>query len=105
MDNADGLLRPGMSATVALPLGDETGNVVTVPLASVQRVGTGWVVFLPRKEEGHFDVRAIGRGRELGGEVEVLSGLRAGELVVVDGSFLLKAESDKARGEGGGHEH
>jgi len=34
--------------------------------------------------------------------LEVLSGLRPGEDVVVDGAFLLKAEADKARG-GGEH--
>ena len=107
--NPDGTLRPGMSATASLPLGDATGaaggTVVAVPLASVQRVGDGWAVFLPKSEEGSFEIRPIGRGRELGGEVEILSGLTADETVVVDGAFLLKAESDKARGEGGGHDH
>jgi cobalt-zinc-cadmium efflux system membrane fusion protein len=34
----------------------------------------------------------------------VLSGLQAGESLVIDGAFLLKAEADKARGGGGGHE-
>jgi cobalt-zinc-cadmium efflux system membrane fusion protein len=103
--NPTGELRPGMSATVALPLGETGGAIVTVPLAAVQRVADHWVVFLPGSEEGVFDVRRIGRGRELGGEVEVLSGLAAGTRVVVDGAFLVKAEADKARGEGGGHDH
>lgn len=102
--NADGSLRPGMSAMVSLPLGDGTGSVVAVPIAAVQRVGEDWVVFIPHGE-GVFDIRAIGRGRDLGGEVEILSGLANGETVVVDGAFLLKAEADKARGEGGGHDH
>jgi cobalt-zinc-cadmium efflux system membrane fusion protein len=35
--------------------------------------------------------------------VEVLSGLRAGEDIVVDGAFLLKAQAEK--GEGGHDEH
>jgi cobalt-zinc-cadmium efflux system membrane fusion protein len=105
IDNADDVLRPGMSATVHLPLGDTSGTVVTVPLAAVQRVGETWCVFVPRSE-GLFEVREIGRGRELGGEIEVVRGIAAGETVVVDGSFLLKAEADKARGEGGEeHEH
>lgn len=99
--NADGTLRPGMSATVALPLGEDTGNVVTVPLAAVQRVGSGWAVFVPRAEKGLFEARPIGRGRQLGLDVEVLSGLVASETIVVDGAFLLKAESDKAHGAGG----
>jgi cobalt-zinc-cadmium efflux system membrane fusion protein len=102
--NPDGLLRPGMSATVSLPLGETTGSVVAVPLAAVQRVNERWVVFVPRGP-GVFDVRAVGRGRDLGGEVEILDGLTPGDEVVVDGAFLLKAEADKARGEGGGHDH
>lgn len=105
LDNPDDVLRPGMSATVHLPLGDTSGTVVTVPLAAVQRVGETWCVFVPRAA-GVYQVRQIGRGRELGGEIEVVRGLVAGENVVVDGSFLLKAEADKARGEGGeAHEH
>jgi cobalt-zinc-cadmium efflux system membrane fusion protein len=102
--NADGVLRPGMSATVSLPLGDASGTVVAVPLAAVQRVGETWAVFCPRGP-GEFAVRPIGRGRDLAGEVEVLSGLAPGDAVVVDGAFLLKAEADKARGEGGDHDH
>ena len=39
-----------------------------------------------------------GRGRDLAGEVEVLSGLRAGETIVVDGAFLLKAQAEKGAG-------
>jgi membrane fusion protein, heavy metal efflux system len=102
--NADGTLRPGMSATVSLPLGDAGSSVVAVPLAAVQRVGDRWVVFAPR-EPGSFQPIAIGRGRDLGGEVEVLSGLAPGDTIVIDGAFLLKAEADKARGEGAAHEH
>lgn len=101
--NPTGELRPGMSATVSLPLGDAAGTVVVVPLASVQRVGDGWAVFVPRGP-ADFAIRPVGRGRELGNEVELLSGLAAGETVVVEGAFLLKAEADKARGEGGEEE-
>lgn len=100
--NPDGVLRPGMSATVAIPLG-ETGEaaVVVIPAAAVQRVGASWAVFIPHGP-GRFAVRPIGRGRDLAGEVEVVSGLTAGEDIVVDGAFLLKAQADKASG--GGHE-
>jgi len=101
--NPGRLLRPGMSATVWLPVGEGT-PVTAVPAAALQRLGDRWCVFIPG-EPGTFAVRTVGRGRDLGGEVEIVSGLQAGETVVVDGSFLLKAEAEKARGEGGHHEH
>lgn len=103
--NPDGSLRPGMSATVSIPLGESgAAPLIVVPAAAVQRVGAAWAVFIPHGDDA-FEVRAIGRGRDLAGDVEVLSGLKPGESLVVDGAFLLKAEADKARGGGGGHDH
>lgn len=101
--NPDGVLRPGMSATASIPLGDVSdAPVLVVPAASVQRIGEAWVVFVPHGPDA-FEARPLGRGRDLAGEVEVLSGLKAGDEIVIDGAFLLKAEADKARG-GRGHE-
>jgi membrane fusion protein, heavy metal efflux system len=101
----DGVLRPGMSATASIRLG-EAGKapVVVVPAAAVQRVGASWAVFIPHGV-GAFEARAIGRGRDLSGEVEVLSGLAPGEELVIEGAFRLKAEADKARGGTAEHEH
>jgi cobalt-zinc-cadmium efflux system membrane fusion protein len=103
--NAEGLLRPGMSATARIALGDATSRLIAVPTQAVQRVDRGWAVFVPEKEQGGFEVRPVGRGRDLDGEVEILSGLSAGETVVIDGAFLLKAQLDKARGGGAEHHH
>lgn len=103
VDNADGVLRPGMTASVSVPLGDANDQALCVPTAAVQRVGDGWAVFVPRGP-GLFAIRPIGRGRDLGGAVEVMSGLGPGEEVVVGGAFLLKAEADKARGGGAGED-
>jgi len=100
--NPSGELRPGMSATAAVPVGDEGEPVLAVPVAALQRVRGEWCVFLP-KEEHHFDIRRVGRGRDLGGSVEIISGLTAGEKVVVDGAFLLKAQAEK--GAAGHDEH
>lgn len=104
IENSGGMLRPGMSAAAWVRLGDPGGTVVAVPAASLQRVQDEWRVFIPRGA-GAFEMRTVGRGRDLGGEVEIVSGLRPGEKVVVEGAFLLKAEADKARGEGEQHEH
>ena len=95
------MLRPGMSATAFLIAGNDTGKLLAVPAASLQRTGERWVVFVPRSED-EFEIRTVGRGRDLGGEVEIVSGLKAGETVVVDGAFLLKAQVE--RSQGGEHE-
>lgn len=104
LDNPTGVLRPGMSAAALLALGDSSESVVAVPVEALQRHPQGWCVFVTRSEEGEFEMRPVGRGRDLHGEVEILSGLRAGEQIVVEGAFLLKVEADKARG-GGNDEH
>jgi cobalt-zinc-cadmium efflux system membrane fusion protein len=102
VQNSGNLLRPGMSATATLPVGAAGDAILTVPVASVQRVRNEWCVFLP-KDANHFEIRRIGRGRDLGGEVEVLSGLRAGENIVVDGAFLLKAQAEKGEADHDAH--
>lgn len=102
VENRDGSLRPGMSATAWLTVGQPAGDVLTVPAASLQRVRERWIVFLPRNDT-EFEMREVGRGRDLGGEVEILSGLNPGDKIVVDGAFLLKAQADRAQGEE--HEH
>jgi cobalt-zinc-cadmium efflux system membrane fusion protein len=92
--NQRGLLRPGMSASATVPVGVSTSWVLTVPVAAVQRVRNEWCVFLPR-DASTFEIRKIGRGRDLGDEVEVLSGLTPGEKIVVEGAFLLKSQAEK----------
>jgi cobalt-zinc-cadmium efflux system membrane fusion protein len=100
--NRSGLLRPGMSAAATLTVGNTGAPILTIPVAAVQRVRNEWCVFLP-KDGNHFEIRRIGRGRDLGSEVEVLSGLSAGDPVVVDGAFLLKAQAEKGEAEHAEH--
>ena len=102
VQNRANRLRPGMSATASVPVGASQAAILTVPVAAVQRVRNEWCVFLP-KSEGTFEIRKIGRGRDLGGEVEVLTGLKSGETIVVDGAFLLKAQAEKGQAGHGDH--
>lgn len=104
LSNERGLLRPGMSGNAWLQLSTAGQTVLTVPVASLQRVRDQWVVFVPKSELA-FEIRTIGRGRDLQGEVEVLAGLRQGETIVLDGAFLLKAEAEKAEDGGEHHDH
>jgi cobalt-zinc-cadmium efflux system membrane fusion protein len=102
--NADGVLRPGMSANARLEVMGQTQTALVVPAAALQRVGERWLVFVPHGSE-EFEMRPVGRGRDLGNDVEVVSGLKAGETVVVEGAFLLKAEAEKRAGGADEHGH
>jgi cobalt-zinc-cadmium efflux system membrane fusion protein len=103
LPNEGGQLKPGMFATAWLATGGEGEKVVAVPATALQRMDDQWIVFLP-KGEGKFEVRPVERGRDLGDEVAVLSGLQPGERVVVEGAFVLRAEAEKKEG-GGEHHH
>jgi cobalt-zinc-cadmium efflux system membrane fusion protein len=102
--NSEQLLRPGMSATAWVPVGKSSEKVFAVPVAALQRIENEWIVFIPTGPDT-FEMRTVGRGRDLGTEIEIVSGLKGGERVVVEGAFLLKAEAEKARSEGSEHEH
>ena len=103
LPNGGGTLKPGMFATAWLATGGEGERVVAVPSTALQRLEDRWVVFLPRGE-GRFEVRPVERGRDLGDEVAIVSGLRPGERVVIEGAFVLRAEAEKKAG-GGEHDH
>ena len=101
--NPDRLLRPGMFATAGVAVPEGT-PVVAVPRDAIQSVDGVEVVWVPGDEPGEFVGLPVARGQELlGGSVEILSGLGAGEPLVVRGAFTLKAEHDE--GEFGGHVH
>ena len=104
LSNAGGRLKPGMFATAWIGTGGEGEKVVAVPSTALQRTGNRWAVFLPRGP-GRFEVRPVERGRDLGNEVAIASGLKPGEPVVVEGAFVLRAEAEKQEGVGGEHRH
>lgn len=91
-DNPTGLLKPGMFATVLLQ-STLKRQAVLVPQSAVLSTGTRSVAFVSLGQ-GRFEPRNVQLGVETGdGQVEVLEGLRPGELVVTSGQFLLDSES------------
>lgn len=107
LSNPSGQLKPGMFATAWISTGGPGERVVAVPAVALQRMDDQWAVFLPlgRPGSGRFEVRPVERGRDLGDEVAVLSGLKPGERVVVEGAFVLRAEAEKKEGGGEHHHH
>jgi len=61
-----------------------------VPLTAVTRLANKDVVFV-RQPDGDFELHDVTLGRSAQGRVEILGGLRAEEVVVVDGVFTLKS--------------
>jgi cobalt-zinc-cadmium efflux system membrane fusion protein len=104
LPNRAGALRPGMSASARLEVAGQSRTILAVPAAALQRVGDRWLAFVPTGRY-EYEMRPVGRGRDLGNDVEVVSGLEAGETVVVEGAFLLKAEAEKRAGGGDEHGH
>lgn len=82
-DNADEALKPGMFLSVELALARRE-NAVIIAEEAVVPEGAKHFVFLVTADN-KVDRREIKLGQRLPGEVEVLSGLAAGDIVVVRG--------------------
>jgi membrane fusion protein, heavy metal efflux system len=95
LGNAEGRLRLGMYVNMAFRT-QGADRVVLVPKAAVQALGDRQVVFVvPKDEEGKFIQRTVRLGAPVGESYAVVSGLRPGDSVVTEGSFLLRAESTR----------
>ncbi|MBI5845750.1 MAG: efflux RND transporter periplasmic adaptor subunit [Deltaproteobacteria bacterium] len=83
-------LKPGMFVDVNLV--SDFGESVSVPDTALLRTGARTVVFV-EKGEGRFEPKAVTPGAAGQGRVQVLTGLSAGEKVVVSANFLMDSES------------
>ncbi len=92
LPNPDFALLPDMYADVDIATGSDE-PVVAVPQSAVIDSGTRQVVIVD-KGSGRFEPREVKLGRKGDGYVEVLSGLASDENIVVNGNFLIDAESN-----------
>jgi len=90
VENPDRVLKPGMFVEIELP-GTVAANVVQVPRTAVVE-GQGDTFVFVQKGNGLFERRDVKTGRSAGDSVEILSGLKEGELVVIAGAFAIKSE-------------
>ncbi len=90
--NPQGALKPEMFARVSLETG-ATRSSIAVPDAAVDEDGEDRFVYVA--VEGGFEKRKVITGKTVGGMVEIASGVKAGERVVMDGMFVVKSESKK----------
>ncbi|MBC7879986.1 MAG: efflux RND transporter periplasmic adaptor subunit [Anaerolineae bacterium] len=89
--NPDHKLKPGMLVQAEVDFGGSSREVLAIPEQAIYEVNGKRVVFI-REAMARFVARPITVGNRIGTYVEVLSGLKAGEAIVVEGGFVLKAE-------------
>lgn len=95
VDNADGRLKPGMFADVEI-VTTVLDNVLLSPDSALQTDGEEQVVFVAL-DGNKFEKRIVKLGLEQSGRVQILEGVKAGENIVTEGSFILKSEMLKGQ--------
>ncbi len=87
IDNGDGRLRPGLFARADLGVSERKG-VTLVPEEAILQRADGAVLF--RLDEGNFVERlVVETGTHRQGDIEVVSGIRPGDSVVIRGHAAL----------------
>ncbi len=97
--NADGLWRPGSAVKARITVEQQPAALV-VPLSALQSF-RDWTVAFVRVGDT-YEIRPLELGKRDATRVEVLSGLKAGDQVVVEQSYLVKADIEKS---GASHDH
>ncbi|MCG2576929.1 efflux RND transporter periplasmic adaptor subunit [Dechloromonas sp. XY25] len=97
--NPKGRLKPAMFAEVEIPVAG-AGSVVSVPNSAVIDTGKRQVVIV-QLGEGRFEPRVVRLGARGGEFVQVLEGVKDGDMVVTAANFLIDAESNLKAALGG----
>lgn len=89
--NPKGQLRPGMFATIRLSAGT-VGETLVIPEEAIVLQSSGQKVY--RVVAGKVELVAVTTGKRRQGEVEILTGLQAGETVVTAGQLKIRPGSE-----------
>jgi cobalt-zinc-cadmium efflux system membrane fusion protein len=97
LPNPAGKYKPAMLATMVLK--DRPENRLMIPASAVVREGAGEHVFVQTGPDT-FVLRQVTLGGEFGDGRAVISGLRPGEKIVLDGAFHLNNERKRIAAQG-----
>jgi Cu(I)/Ag(I) efflux system membrane fusion protein len=87
--NKDNILKPGMPAYVVIK--NPQYKTLSLPIDAVLRTGTMAMVWT-RTSANKFMSKMVETGMESDGMIEIKSGLKEGDAVVVNGAYLLQSE-------------
>jgi membrane fusion protein, heavy metal efflux system len=90
LNNPGNRLKPEMLANAEIPVGAGKPGLV-VPSDAIQQINNQDVVFV-RSAADRFTVRSVRIGETVDGKTPVLEGLKPGEQIAVQGSFVLKSQ-------------
>ncbi|PCI53072.1 MAG: efflux transporter periplasmic adaptor subunit [Alphaproteobacteria bacterium] len=96
-DNKDGLLRPDMFARLTIQTNTDTPDMsisetMIIPREALIRTGRTERVIIALGN-GQYQPAKVVSGQEIGDNIEILSGLRAREKIVVSSQFLIDSEA------------
>ncbi len=93
LDNPGQVLKIGMYVNVAFgTMGNSERTMPTIPATAVQNMSDKQVVFVATDKPNVFLVKTVRLGKENNGQFVVSEGLNVGDMIVTEGSFLLRAE-------------
>ncbi len=95
-DNPAGKLK--LEMFVDLEIKVDLGKHLSIPETALIDTGTRKVVYLDLGNE-RYKMQEVKTGFEADGYVQVLSGLKAGDMVVTDGNFILDSQSTLTGGQ------
>jgi membrane fusion protein, heavy metal efflux system len=90
LNNPGNRLKPEMLANAEMPVGAGKSGIA-VPSDAIQQINNQDVVFV-RSAADRFTVRSVRIGETVDGKTPVLEGLKPGEQIAVQGSFVLKSQ-------------
>lgn len=97
--NNDGRLRAAMFATTWVASG-ERRDAVVVPDSAVQLLDNRTVVFIAQPDGSggaRLERRDVEIGETVSGQTQIVSGMRAGDVVVIAGAFAVKSEFARSK--------
>jgi len=101
LENAKNLWIPGLFVTGSISTSESKVDMI-VPKTALEKINNKTIVFI--KDDDGFEPREVTVGRVNQIRVEILDGLKAGDVYVSKGGFTLKAELQKSELTGG-HGH
>ena len=87
--NPGNKLKPGMSAYVFLI--SRQHSMLSLPIDAVLRDGKGATVWI-QTAKNTYESRMVVAGMETGDRIEIKSGLKAGDIIVTSGAYLINSE-------------